>query len=117
MRRLWPNPWFSVAEADFTSINGYVSENRDLLLPFPPRLDSRPTTPSNQAIETLLALDFAGPVYADQELGRRLAEDAAGGGAARSVLGLLAGAAPPVVLRGDALRGWLEQPDDLRVEE
>lgn len=75
-----------------------------------------PPNDSNQAIETLLALDFAGPVRADEGLGRRLAEDAAGG-AARSALGLLAGAAAPVVLGGDALRDWLEQPDDLRVEE
>jgi len=62
-----------------------------------------------------LALDFAEPVRADEGLGRQLAEDAAGAGG--EALGLLAGAAAPVVLGGGALRGWLEQPDDPRVEE
>lgn len=68
-----------------------------------------------QAIETLLALDFAEPVRSDVELGQRLAADADGvmGGGA---LGLMQGASPPVVVSGDALKGWLAQPDDVRVD-
>ena len=71
---------------------------------------------ASQAIETLLALDFAEPVRADAELGQRLAADAegvAGGGA----LGLMQGASSPVVVSGDALKSWLAQPDDVRVED
>lgn len=68
-----------------------------------------------QTIETLLALDFAEPVRADAELGQRLADDAAG--AAGSALGLLQGASLPVVVSGDALKRWLAQSDDVRVED
>lgn len=66
-----------------------------------------------QAIDTLLCLDFAGPVTADAELGERLSADAAVAGD----LGLLPGASSPIVLRGDPLKAWLAQPDDGRVAE
>eukprot|EP00903_Cladosiphon_okamuranus_P010791 g10197.t1 len=68
-----------------------------------------------RAIETLLALDFAQSVRADVGLGQRLAEDAAV--AAGGALDLLQGASSPVVVSGDALKGWLAQPDDVRVED
>lgn len=68
---------------------------------------------ASQAIETLFALDFAEPVRADAELGQRLAEDAAG------ALRLLQGkeSSLPVVVSGDAIKGWLAQPNDVRLEE
>lgn len=70
---------------------------------------------ASQAIETLLALDFAEPVRVDVGLGQWLVDDAAG--AAGGALGLLEGAPLPVVVSGDALKGWLAQPDDVRVED
>lgn len=66
-----------------------------------------------QAIETLLCLDFAEPVAADEALGERLSADVA----IAADLGLMPGASTPVVLHGDALKAWLAQPDDDRVEQ
>lgn len=68
-----------------------------------------------QALETLLALDFAEPVEGDAELGKQLSDDHEG--VAGSALDLLEGASWPVVVSGDALQGWLAQPDDVRVED
>eukprot|EP00752_Nemacystus_decipiens_P006739 g6058.t1 len=67
-----------------------------------------------RTIETLLALDFADPVRADPELGQGLAEEAEG--VAGGTLGLMQGASSPVVVGGDALKDWLVQPDDVKVE-
>lgn len=60
-----------------------------------------------------MCLDFAEPVAADAELGERLSADAA----IAADLGLMPGASTPVVLHGDALKAWVAQPDDGRVEE
>lgn len=66
-----------------------------------------------QAMETLLSLDFAGPVQADADLGERFSNDP---GIARS-LSLLPEASAPVVIHGEALEAWLGQPDDHRATE
>lgn len=80
----------------------------------PPPAPARSRFHALQAIETLLALDFAAPVTADAGLGQQLADDSAS--VSRS-LGLLPGASLPIVVGGDALEGWLAQPDDIRVED
>lgn len=78
---------------------------------FPPFCLSSAT----QAIETLLALDFAEPVEGNAELGKQLSDDSTG--EAGSALDLLPGASSPVVISGDVLEGWLAQTEDVRVEE
>ncbi|CAM9423150.1 unnamed protein product [Scytosiphon promiscuus] len=68
-----------------------------------------------RAIESLLALDFPEPVEGDAELGAKLSDHSTG--VASSTLDLLTGASRPIVVSGDALRGWLAQPDDVKAED